>query len=288
VARNRWRYHTLHLPPRLGYPTQSPPSNHTDIKPMILLSRLSRAIAVLLLSFVVTISAAAQEANPSKTRAELGASVFFGNTSQIAVTTAATTERSSNDLGFVSRMSYTYGEATDLDGKTTVNKRSWNVGTDLNLYPERPVNAFISGKVESVFEKKIDLRWNVGGGARVQFFRGPTGGAEFSVAVVAERTIPRREVGQAAVTVAKWSSRVRLTRELAEGRITFQFDTTYEPEWRDLGTFTLGLSNSLAFQLTEGLALQVSVKDSYDSQAVSRGARTNNDGQLFFSVVSTF
>jgi len=185
-------------------------------------------------------------------------------------------------------MTYTYGESTDVDGNSRVNKRSWDVGIDLNFNPERSVNAFVSSKIESAFEKKIDLRWSLGGGGRLQFWRSPAGGGEFSVAVVAERTTPRAEAEQATATVAKWSNRVGFTREMAEGRITFTFDTTYAPEFKHLGTFTLGLRSALAFQLSEGLAFQISVMDAYDSQAESRGARTNNDGQLFFSVVSTF
>jgi uncharacterized protein DUF481 len=273
----------------LRYPMGKPPLDPFHFTVMTNLNWAVGALVLPGLFALATIPAGAQESSPWKSRAELGASVFFGNTSQIAATTTTTTERNTGALGFSSRMTYTYGESTDIDGKTTVNKRSWNIGTDLNFDPEKFLNAFVRGKVESVFEKKIDLRWNVGGGGRIQFLRGPGGGnAEFSMAVVAERTRPRIETGQATVTVAKWSSRLRFTHAMAEGRITFESDTTYEPELGDLGTFTLVLRNALAFQLTEGLALQVSVMDSYDSQAVSRGARTNNDGQLFFSVVSTF
>lgn len=259
-----------------------------DFTHMTRFHRRARVLACALLAASPAVAAAAQESPAWKTRAELGASVFFGNTSQIALTTAASAERASDALGLVSRLTYTYGESTDADGNTSVNTRSWNIGTDIDLDPASPVNAFVRGKVESVFEKKIDLRWNVGGGAKVQFLRGPMGGAEFSLAIVAERTKPREEVNQPTVTVAKWSSRFVFTREMASGRVTFASETSYEPEFDRLGTFTLSLRNALAFQLTEGFALQVSVRDAYDSQAKSRGARTNNDGQLFFSVVSTF
>lgn len=255
---------------------------------MIPLQRIPVVTAVAVLTASSAFTAVAQEASDWRTRAEFGASVFFGNTSQTVVTTTASAERTSAALGLASRMTFTYGEATDADGNTRVNNRAWNIGTDLNFNTSTPLNAFMRGKVESTFEKKIDLRWSIGGGGRIQFLRGSTSRAELSVAVVAERTIPRKETDQPTLTVAKWAGRFLFTREMAEGRVTFESDTSYEPEVKRFGTFTLNSRNALAFRLKSGLALQVSVRDAYDSSARSRGARTNNDGQLFFSVVSTF
>ena len=51
---------------------------------------------------------------------------------------------------------------------------------------------------------------------------------------------------------------------------------------------TLTSRNSLAFQLSQRVGVQFSFVDSYDSEAQIRGARSNNDAQLFFGVVGTF
>ena len=52
--------------------------------------------------------------------------------------------------------------------------------------------------------------------------------------------------------------------------------------------FTLTSRSSLAFQLSQRIGVQFSFVDSYDSEAEFRGARSNNDGQIFFGVVGTF
>jgi hypothetical protein len=249
---------------------------------------VARAVVAVIFVTLGAMPVSAQDGGQWKTRAEFGASVFFGNTSQVAALMSGTTELKSDAFETESRVSYTYGEASDVDGKSSVNKRSWEVGSNLVLSPKKPVNAYVAGKLESAFEKRIDLRWSLGGGGRVQFFTSPEGGAEFAMGLLAERTIPREEAGQEAVTVAKWSNTFRFTREMSGGRVSFAFQTAYQPELENLDAFTFGLRSSLSFQFNEGLALQVSVKDAYDSQAKSRGARTNNDGQLFFSVVTTF
>ena len=44
----------------------------------------------------------------------------------------------------------------------------------------------------------------------------------------------------------------------------------------------------MAFQLSQRVGVQFSFVDSYDSEAEIRGARSNNDAQLFFGVVGTF
>ena len=59
-------------------------------------------------------------------------------------------------------------------------------------------------------------------------------------------------------------------------------------EVRDSGAFTLISRTSLAFQISQRIGVQFSFVDNYDSEAESRGARSNNDGQLFFGVVGTF
>lgn len=232
----------------------------------------------------------AQEAEEAEwaSTATLGASVFFGNTSQTAVLAGATAQRLSPVLEANAGISFAYGEARDPNGISSVNKRSWSASTQLDFDPTNPFNLFLSGKVESVFEKRIDLRWNAGGGARYQFLRqGPNRGS-LALAVLGEQTRPRDATDEEIETVGKWSARLRYTREMAGGMITFSSDTQYEPELDDLAIFTLSSTNSFTFQLTEGLALQLQFVDDYDSEAEARGARTNNDGRLFFSVVTTF
>jgi len=246
------------------------------------------AFVGLLLALLAPAAVHAQddEAAEWATAATLGASVFFGNTSQTALLTSVGTTYESSVLALSSAAAFAYGEARDPEGVSSVNKRSWNLSSQIDFDPTNPFNLFVSGKVESVFEKRIDLRWNAGGGARYQFIREDENRASVALAVLGEQTRPRDS--DEIDTVAKWSARLRYTRQLAGGMITFSSDTQFEPELEDLEIYTLSSTNSFTFQLTEGLALQLQLVDEYDTEAEARGARTNNDGRLFVSVVTTF
>ena len=71
-----------------------------------------------------------QERNWSAT-GEVGASVFFGNTSQSAVTTGLFGEVGEGFLELSGRFGFAYGEATTTGGVSIVNKRAWDLSSGL-------------------------------------------------------------------------------------------------------------------------------------------------------------
>ena len=252
-----------------------------------------RGIIVALAGFALVVGPAeaqetAQETKHWSARTELGASVFFGNTSQSAVTTSLAGEADKGLFDLAGRAGFVYSEASDADGETFVNKRAWDAGLDINYDPGTALNGFVRGKVESIFEKKIELRYNAGLGGRYQLASGGGTESEFSLAILAERTIPREGAGVEEGVVAKWAARFKLTKKASDGRVGFESDTTFEPEVADFGVYTLTSRNSIAFQLNSRIAAQLSLIDAYDSAAKARGARSNNDGQIFVSLVATF
>ena len=87
--------------------------------------------------------------------------------------------------------------------------------------------------------------------------------------------------------VAKWAGRFKLTKGAGDGRVRFGSDTTFEPEASDLAVYTFTSRNSIAFPLNMRIAAQLSFVDAYDTEAEVRGARSNNDGQIFFSLAAT-
>ncbi len=222
-----------------------------------------------------------------RAKGELGGSAFFGNTSQSALTAALSGEVG---LGFTQldgRTGFAYGRAANEAGETFTNKRAWDIAVRLDFDPGSSAGAFVISKVESILEKKIDLRYSAGAGAKYGI-GGDGTQAEFNLALLVEKTIPREEVGVPEEVVAKWAAGFRLEREIDGGRVRFETETSVEPEVRELGVFTLTSRSSLTFQVSQRIGVQFSFVDSYDSEAEFRGARSNNDGQLFFGVVGTF
>lgn len=220
-------------------------------------------------------------------KGELGGNAFFGNTSQSAVTAALSGDVGRGLFRLNGRTGFAYGRTANDAGETMTNKRAWDLTVRLDFDPGTSVGGFIVSRVESILEKKIDLRYNVGAGGKYQL-GGDGTTVDLSLALLVEKTIPREEAGVPEEVVAKWAAGFRLERRTDGGRVRFETETSIEPEVRELGVFTLTSRSSLAFQLSQRIGVQFSFVDSYDSAAVFRGARSNNDGQIFFGVVGTF
>jgi len=108
--------------------------------------------------------------------------------------------------------------------------------------------------------------------------------------MLAEKTLPLEEklfLIERKI-VAKWSAGFAFRKTLRDGRLTIESDLSVEPELKNLSSMTLSSRQSVSLQLNQSIAIQFSFVDSFDSEAQARGARSNNDGQIFFSLVSTF
>lgn len=220
---------------------------------------------------------------------EVGASVFFGNTDQVNVMTRAAVERGDSILEFSGDAGFNYGEATDSDGLSSVNKRSWVSRVNLDYRPLARVSPFFFAMVESSYEKRLALRHSSGLGGKVLLVRSEQSRVDLSVSMLAERTRPRGEINREDDrTLARWSARFRIRRTFGDERMTFNSENSYQPVFNTLNDYTFSSKNSLSYELTRVIALRLSFVDNYDSGARTRGARTNNDGQLIFSVLSRF
>lgn len=221
---------------------------------------------------------------------ELGASLFFGNTEQATLTSRVSAELADSVRELSADARFAYGEATGADEEPFVIKRSWQVGLSYDHHPFESWSPFVTGTLESSFEKRIEQRYNLGAGGKYTLDRTPSRRVDLSVALLAERTNPSDNMAGPADTelLARWSARLRARRSLAEDRLTLSHETFYGPEFSHFSDFTLTTTTSAAYQLNQVVALKLTFVDNYDSEAVGRGARTNNDGQLFFSVLSSF
>lgn len=244
------------------------------------------SLAVSLASLVVFQPSAAQERN-WELESELGATLSFGNTRQTDLLARSAFERADSTYEFAVNGRFLYGEAADEGGVSFVNKRGWLVASNVDYRPFSLVSPFVFGSVESSFQRRIQSRASGGIGGKVTFNREDRNRFDLSLALLAERTVPRDNLMESE-TLARWSGRARYRRTLGDDRLTFDSQTSITPAFEDTSDFTLTSTNSLTYALTEVVRLRVSFLDNYDSRAEERGARTNNDGQLIFSVVSSF
>jgi hypothetical protein len=228
-----------------------------------------------------------------KVEGEVGASVFFGNTRQTAFTSRFSLGTLTAAREFSADAIFTYGESATEAGTVEVSKRSWRAGVDLDPDPQARVSPFLSARSEGSFEKRIDLRWNLGAGGKVRLIDPRPRSAsrlELSIALLAERTFPseRATFETDDDLGARWSGMLRARHDISQGRVIMQTETNYQPGFDRFSDYTINSTSSLAFALTEVVSIKLTFVDYYDSKALGRGARRNNDGQVFFSVLSAF
>lgn len=220
---------------------------------------------------------------------EVGASLFYGNTDQTVVNTRTAVAHADSTAEISGDVQFIYGQSSDERGTSFVSKRYWLADTSVDYRPLERVNAFFSGSVESSLQKKIDLRWSAGLGAKVGVARTNFTRVELRVALLGERTrfVPSVTDGEEEL-LARWSAKLRVRKATGNERVVFSSETSYQPNASDIDDFTMVSTNSISVDVSDYVRLKVSLVDNFDSLAEERGALSDNDGQVFFGVLSSF
>ncbi len=219
---------------------------------------------------------------------EAGVSIFFGASDQTTIATKAKLTRESRLFEAETDLSYLYGEATDGEGITFVNKRSWSVAASLGYRGFAWVNPYSQASASSSLEKKIELRYDAGAGAKFTVLQSDVTKLNFALAVLAEKTIQSGDQNGDSQVLARWAGELHFRRTFTDGRVVFEASSKYNPVFDELANYTVEAGSSVGFKLSEIISLKFSVVDNYDSRAKARGAESNNDGRVLFSVLSSF
>jgi hypothetical protein len=225
-----------------------------------------------------------------KAEGELGGNVFFGNRQQTQLSSRLLVERTDSLFESSSEFRFAYGEATNSEGVREVNRRNWSAQASLDFRPTERWRPFVSGRMESSFERRIALRYNAGAGARVSWDRDRRNRVDLSISILAERTYAR-EGGRGTdddVGLARWSSDLRVRRSWLDDRLSLDSRAGYRPVFDSFGNFTLSTRQAFSYSLTEVVALRLTLLADFDSGALDRGADTNRDGQIQMAVVARF
>ncbi|HEU4564808.1 MAG TPA: DUF481 domain-containing protein [Gemmatimonadaceae bacterium] len=271
-------------------------------------ARLRAILAALLLAATTTAAQDAPQLSPDGARgggeaaapdsakavdwdvqAEVSGSLFFGNTQQTVFATRAALGRSDSTVAFKSDLRFTYGEGSTEDNRDFVAKRSWLATVNMDLSPYAAVSPFLTANLESSLERRIDLRYSAGLGNQLRVVHTPESELKVSLALLGEwsRLVVVEQPELVRDALVRWSARVRLRHEITD-QVTLQSETFYRPEVRATNRFTLTSSTSLGYAVRSWARLTVSFLDNYDSEAATRGARANNDGQLVVGVLTAF
>lgn len=253
---------------------------------------ISRALAAAAALVALAPDLGAQETAGAPRRwtgsAQANASVFFGNSEQRVIGGRATLARADSALEVSADVQTLYGDASLAGGPRAVTKRLWLATTSADLRPFARWSPFAFGSAESNYEKRIASRYSAGLGAKHTFIRTERTESSLSLALLDEHTVPTRRVqGLSASRLTRWSWRARV-RHAFDDRLRVSHVTFWRPSVRTTTRFVVLSTTELEYRLTRVVALTLSLLDSYDSEAVRRGARTYNDGQLLFGLMASW
>ena len=261
--------------------------------PDITLLRVAPVLLAVLLSAALTgspLTAQDEDGRAWELKTEAGAPIFLGASSQSALLFRSEYGYATDRWETSFKAGFDYGETEDADGVAFVSSRSWTTEAEVDYQAGR-WQPFVFATADGSLQRQIDLRISSGAGVGYEIIE-ETDEASFdaSLAALVERTDPRVQPGEPAdvTTLGRWSARLRGTRKLSEGRIELSFESFFKPSFEEFSDdYLISFTGGASFQLTEGVSLGVTFLDLYDSLAESRGARSNNDGRLFFSIITT-
>ena len=182
---------------------------------------------------------------------------------------------------------FRYGESEDDQHVKFVSSRGWMANVSLDATPDGRVSPFVLGSVEASLEKRIASRTSGGAGAKLVLAKSNTGSASLSLALLGERTVALSDTAVAPTTVGRWSWRAKIEQRVAD-RVSFVHTTFFAPAFRALAQYTVTSTSVASLAVNKALAFTLTFTDNYDSQAVSRGAPTNNDGSLLFGIRASY
>ncbi len=226
----------------------------------------------------------AQEAARSPWSGSLQAngSVLFGESEQRILGGRVALSRADSLLELSGSLQTLYGEASTPGGDRAVTRRLWLGSLAMDWHPRARWSPFLLATVETNLEKRLAHRYNAGAGVKYTAWQRGESEASLSLALLDERIDPLG-TDRPSTRLTRWSARLRLRRALGE-RSRVSHVTFWRPSARAIDRFVVQSTTELALGLSARTALTVSLLDIYDSEAVARGARRYNDGQLLVGV----
>jgi hypothetical protein len=220
---------------------------------------------------------------------EASANVLFGAARGRLIALRAGTQRADSALEVQADALLSYADAPTEDEEREVTARAVRVSLGADYRPFDRWSPFWFGTVESNLQQRIDRRYSTGAGAKLTLYREGDDDVSASLALLWEQTRPldpppltTRTEGQ-----ARWSLRLRARRQLTE-TTRLEHVTFYQPAVERFARYIVETTTSLAVTITTRIALTGTLRDRYDSDARSRGARSNHDGQVLFGARASF
>ena len=224
---------------------------------------------------------------------EVNGNYLYGNTEQAILGIRTGILRNDSTLAVRVDTRYTIGVIAGADGNRTMDRRSWLLSANADFQQYGKESQFVFASVEQSLELRVDRRVSIGVGEKVSFIRNDTTRFDASLGLIGEHSrLPIRGAANApasvaTATLARLSARVRYRRTLTH-RVGFDHVAWYKPQIRSPDRWLGSSSTVLSYVLTRRTGLTLTLHNEYDSQARSRGVRSNMTGQILLGASSKF
>lgn len=246
-------------------------------------------LAAALAAGLAPLRGAAAQGAPWNRTVEANANLLFGAAKGRVASLSAGAAKADSAVELRGEVRFTYADARDPQGVVSVTARASRLSLGADYRPYGRVSPFLFGTAESSLQQRVAHRYSGGLGAKIRILPPGDNEASVSLALLWEETRALHPAPgvDATVSLARWSFRLRANRRLSSA-VQASHTTFYQPAADELGRFTAETTTGLAVALNSSLSLTVTLRDRYDSEAGSRGAASNHDGQLLFGVRAKF
>lgn len=254
--------------------------------------RRAAGVAALCCSAVVSLPA---QAPPTWERTlELSGNYLYGNTEQAILSTRTAVVRNDSVVALRVDTRFLIGVTDRPDVGRVMDRRSWVVSGSVDFRQYAPQSQFFFGSVERSLELRINRRVSGGIGQKVSFQRDSVTKFDFSLGVLGEQSVlpqvapagspPLPTINNALVRL---SGRMRYQKSFTS-RVGVDHVTWYRPELAAFHRYLASSVSALSYSMGKRSNLRLSLQNDFDSLARSRGARSNQNGQVLVGASTKF
>jgi hypothetical protein len=176
---------------------------------------------------------------------------------------------------------YRYGES-----EGAVVARNMRTTLNLDLFPRERISPFLFTTLERDPFRRLRVRSDGGGGAKLVVHRRPDSEASISGALLYSHEAFTVRPGGAlpgARTDGRWSVRARGRTQLREG-LRVEHTSFLQPVWNDIGDYNMDAVTRLAIQLNQRLAIGLTHNFRFDSTPPADVLRADQALQANFTI----
>jgi hypothetical protein len=225
---------------------------------------------------------------------ELSGNYLYGNTEQAILSTRTSVVRNDSLVALRVDTRFLIGVTDRPDAGRVMDRRSWVVSGSVDFHQYAAQSQFLFGSIERSMELRINRRVSGGIGQKVSVRRDSVTKFDFSLGVLGEQSLlpQAAPAGQPPLpalsnSLVRLSGRMRYQKNFTS-RVGVDHVTWYRPELAAFSRYLASSVSALSYSVGKRSNLRLSLQNDFDSLARSRGARSNQNGQVLVGASTKF